>query len=167
MSTSEEIRVELAVRTLAPPGSGGRQREVIERLLSMEERGVVDAVDVNVWGQRVGLTGPDAGTDHGRAVVERVEAFRSWAGEHGVSVEEFFPIRTAHSAITDESVTALELPSMVLAEYRDGDLHWVSPCAEADTVHSVDDRLSTLDPESDRERSGPAPRTRVAPVAEE
>jgi hypothetical protein len=147
MTTSDtgETTLELAVRTLSPRGCKRRQDEVVRRLNGLVERGVVDDVSVTVWGERVATTTADAETEHGREVLDTVAAFREWAADHGRSVDRFFETRETHSEFTGESYAALELPAMVLAEYRDGELSWVSPCVDGEAVYTVGDRLATLE----------------------
>lgn len=147
MTTSDtgEITLELAVRTLSPRGCQRRQNEVVRRLNALAERGVVDDVSVSVWGDRVATTTADAETDHGREVLDAVASFREWADDHGLSVDPFFETRESHSEFTGESYAALELPAMVLAEYRDGELSWVSPCVDGEEAYTVGDRLATLE----------------------
>lgn len=159
---SERVRIELAVRTLSPEGTGGRQARIVERLGELEAAGAIDEFSVQVWGKRVGLDTVDAETDHAREVVETVDSFREWADRNDLSVGTFFETRRVDNRITDDSYTALELPSMAMAEYRDGDLEWVSPCLDPETgaTYPVHDRVETVeetlaDPVADA-TSGPA-----------
>lgn len=147
MSDDERVRIELAVRTLSPQGSKGRQARALERLRALEEAGAIDEFSVEVWGDRVGLDTVDAETDHAAAVVETVESFRQWADRNDLSVGTFFETRRVEDRITGDSYTALELPSMAMAEYRGGDLEWVCPCLDPETgaTHAVHDRIETVE----------------------
>lgn len=138
------VRVELHVRSLAPRAGGRQQERVIDRLDHLESAGRVDEATVDVWGRQVGLSSAAARTDAGRYVLDRVESFREWADETGRSVESFFETRRVSSDITDEEYVALVLPSLTLAEYRDGDLAYVAPCSDGDEVTTVPDRLDVL-----------------------
>jgi hypothetical protein len=168
MTTSDTggITLELAVRTLSPRGCRRQQTEAIRRLNALADRGVVDDVSVTVWGERVATTTEEANTDHGREVLDAVDRFREWAGEYGLSVDPFFETTEVHSEFTGESYAALELPSMVLAEYRDGELHWVTPCLDGEEAYTVGDRISMLE-SSGAERPGETGTAVAAPVAEE
>jgi hypothetical protein len=147
MTTSDTggSTLELAVRTLSPRGCRDRQTEAVRRLNALADRGVVDDVSVTVWGDRVPTTTEEAETDHARSVLDAVDEYAGWAADHGLSVDPFFETREAHSAFTGESSTAMELPAMVLAEYRGGELYWVSPCVDGEETYTVGDRLSTLE----------------------
>jgi len=138
------VRVELHVRSLAPRAGKRQQERVIDRLDRLESAGHVDELSVDVWGRQVELSSAAARTDAGRFVLDRVDAFREWAAETGRSVESFFRTRRVESTITDESYAALVLPSLTLAEYRDGDLAHVAPCTDGDEVTTVADRLDVL-----------------------
>lgn len=138
------VRVELHVRSLAPRAGQRQQDSVIERLDRLESGGLVDEFSVDVWGRQVRLSSAAAQTDAGRFVLDRVDAFREWADDTGRSVASFFETRRVESAITDEEYVALVLPSLTLAEYRDGDLAYVAPCTDGDEVTTVADRLDVL-----------------------
>jgi len=138
------VRVELHVRSLAPRAGKRRQNSVIDRLEDLESEGYVDEWTVDVWGRQVGLSAAAARTDAGQFVLERVAAFRDWADDTGRSVASFFETRHVDSGITGEQYTALVLPSLTLAEYRDGDLAYVAPCSDGDEVTTVTDRLDVL-----------------------
>jgi len=163
------VRVELAVRTLSPDGGGNHQAELIERLRDLERRGGIDEFSVEVWGKRVGLTNADAGTDHGRRVVETVESFREWADDRDLAVGTFFRTRRVENRITGESYTALELPSMALAEYRDGDLHRMGPCLDPETgeTRSVVDRVEAIEADHGDRTAGTETPPPAITVAEE
>jgi hypothetical protein len=143
--TSEDaptpVTVELHVRSLAPQGGRDQQESAIERLDRLATDGRIDEFSVDVWGQQVSLSTASARTDAGRAVLDRVEAFREWADETGRSVESFFETRRVASEITDQQYVSLVLPTLTLAEYRDGDLSFVAPCSDGGTVTTVTDRI--------------------------
>lgn len=138
------VRAELHVRSLAPRAAQRQQERVIERLDRLESAGRIDEATVDVWGRQVSLSSAAARTDAGRYVLDRVESFREWADETGRSVESFFETRRVASEITDEEYVALVLPSLTLAEYRDGDLAYVAPCSDGDEVTTVPDRIDVL-----------------------
>lgn len=142
------LRVELHVRSLAPRAGHRQQERVIDRLEELESNGQVDEFSIDVWGKQVGLSSAAARTDAGRFVLDRVESFREWAAENGCSVESFFETRHVTSQVTDEQYTALVLPSLTLAEYRDGDLSYVAPCSDDGDATTVHDRLDVLDASS-------------------
>jgi hypothetical protein len=138
------VRVELHVRSLAPRAGGHRQERVIDRLDRLEAAGHIDEVTVDVWGRQVSLSSAAARTDAGRYVLDRVASVREWADETGRSVASFFETRRVESEITDEEYVALVLPTLTLAEYRDGDLAHVAPCSDGGEVTTVSDRLDVL-----------------------
>lgn len=140
------VRVELAVRSLAPGGHRSDQDELIERLEALEESGAIDDLTVSIWGKRVALDGAGGRTDAGMAILETIERFGEWATSNDFSLGAFFETKHIRSEFTGEDCRALDLPSMVMAEYEDDELRWVSPCLDpaTDTVYGVRDRVETL-----------------------
>jgi hypothetical protein len=138
------VTVELHVRSLAPRAGHTQQEAAIERLDRLESRGRVDEFSVNVWGHQVSLSTAAARTDAGQFVLDRVEEFREWAEETGRSVDSFFETRRVSSEIMDEDFAALVLPAVTLAEYREGELSFVAPCSDGESVCTVADRIDVL-----------------------
>jgi len=167
--TPQEVTVELHVRSLAPRGGKGQQESAIERLDQLASTGRIEEFSVNVWGRRVSLSSAAAETDAAQFVLDRVDEFRDWARRTGRSVDSFFETRRVESSITDEQYAALVLPSLTLAEYRDGELAYVAPCTDGDTVHTVDDRLDVLasSPAMDSDPLGGDRREQVLAAEEE
>lgn len=131
--------VEVRVRSL----SDDVQPLLDETLRRLREADGVDAVRVAVWGRSFDPTGPAAATDPGRALAGRLEAFRRWADENGASFGPFFRPRTV-DRLTGETCTRVDLPTVALAEYCDGDLAFVAPCRLGGRYHSVLDRADRL-----------------------
>lgn len=129
------VRVELYVRSLAPD-SGERQDAVAARVAGLSEQEAVDGYEVEVWGNAVPLD-----VDH--PLAETVARFREWARE--ADVELLGLEERSTGTLVDERQVVLSLPTMALAEYRDGDLSCVAPHRRRDgTVCRVDDRLDAL-----------------------
>lgn len=137
-------RVELYVRSLSPDDGRGPQFAVLSELRSLEDAGWIDDLCVTVWGRRIGLSTTAARTDDGEAILDAIAAFRSWAAANDRSLEPLLATREVTSEITGESHTSLVLPTMMLAEYRDGELHHVVPYAEDGSVTTVADRIEVL-----------------------
>lgn len=71
-----------------------------------------------------------------------LDRYRDWARYNGVTFRSLVDLDGA-----DESgllSDALSLPPVVLAEYHDGDLRFVAPCTDRDTVYTVLDRIRDL-----------------------
>lgn len=145
----EDVRVELAVRSLGPTGRQSHQDAAIERLEALESRGAIADFDVSVWGKRVGLDDASAGTRPARKILSTVETFEGWAERNDYAIGPFFETKRIRSELTGEDYRALELPTMTLAEYRGDELEWVSPCLDpaTDTTYTVQDRIEALEAE--------------------
>jgi hypothetical protein len=141
----ENRTLELYVRSLAPRASHDRQEEVVTQLEQLETEGQIREYEVHVWGSRVDLSSRAAETDTGRFVRERVESFTKWTANNGLSTEPFFEAESVDCSITGEEFDAVTLPKATLAEYVDGELDFVTPCTDGETVLSVTDRLRELE----------------------
>lgn len=134
-----ETTVEVCVRSL----SGDVQPLLDETLQRLDGAGDVDRVRVVVWGRSFDPAGPAAATGPGRALAARLETFRLWAAANGASFGPFFRARTV-DGLTGGTSTRIDLPTVTLAEYRDGDLAFVAPCRLDGRYHAVLDRAERL-----------------------
>lgn len=139
------LETELFVRSLAPTGARERQMAVLERLEELVERSILADVCVSVWGEQVDLRRDGGRTATGARVHDRIDDLRSWADDHGRTLEPFIETRQRCSTVTGEDGTVLVLPVMLLAEYRDGAVAHVTPSADGNDVYSVVDRVETLE----------------------
>lgn len=145
MATDEaEKTVELYVRSLTPDDGRGPQSAVIDTLSRLEDEGRIDELTVSVWGRIVGLSTTARRTDEGQAILDTIAAFRAWARATGRSLNPAFTTRETTARITGESHASILLPTMVLAEYHDGELHHVTPHQQNGAVTTVADRVNTL-----------------------
>ncbi|MFB6074180.1 MAG: HTH domain-containing protein [Haloarculaceae archaeon] len=137
-------RVELYVRALAAADGRGPQDAILDRVRALTADERIDDFEVRVWGHRIGLSTTTARTDAGRAVLDRLAAFRSWADTAGVSLADAFRVRETTTPVTGECHAVVDLPPFLLAEYREGELTHVTPHVDDGTVRTVADRLATL-----------------------
>lgn len=148
------LQVELFVRSLSPDTGRGPQSAVLEELRRLEETDRIDELSVVVWGREIGLSTTAARTETGRTILDRVGSFRSWAAANDRSLEPLLSTREVTSQFTGETHSTLVLPTMLLAEYRDDELHHVTPHETDGTVATVADRLEALATSSDRPAVG-------------
>lgn len=145
MYDSDTTRAELYVRSLAPVGTRDRQGAVVDRLRSLRRSGVLEDVDLTVWGDSVCLEGPNARIGSGRHIADRITAFRRWAEESDAEIEPFFEDTEVDSSMTGECFRRVVPPTMCLAVYADGELADVYPSVVDGDVRSVEDGLAELD----------------------
>lgn len=152
MSTAPETHidggnrtVELYVRSLTPRGGRDRMEELLEKLDGLKARGEIAEYSVHVWGTRIDPSSAMAETDAGQFLSGRVQRFVDWAADHGFSTGSFFEAEPIRSSITGEEYEAMTLPTATLAEYVDGELSFVTPCTNGETVYTPADRLDALD----------------------
>ena len=137
--------IELYVRSLLPDGASGRQNAVIDELDELERDGAIAGYDVIVWGKQIAPESAAATTDEGRYILNRVAEFKQWALSNNVSLESFYHRSTVQSEATDGADDSMVLPVMGLAEYHGEELVHVAPCTRGETVHTITDRLDSLE----------------------
>lgn len=151
--------VELYVRSLAPRAARDRLERVVARLEELEADGRVGDVSVRVTGKAIPATPAETVTDYGAFLCNRVAVFQEWAHRTGRSLDSRFERRSVHSQFTGDDYDALVWPELVLAEYVDGDLRFVAPCAAGEEATTVEERLTALEagePTEEAERLGRA-----------
>lgn len=136
--------IELFVRSQSASAVRPQQQAVIERLASLERRGVIDEFDVRVWGAEMCLTTASEETTCYTETIDRLEAFETWASRAGVSLDRTFQHRDRQSTVTGEDYTAIIVPVMCLVVYRDGELRCVSPHDDEAVTRTVHDVLDCL-----------------------
>ena len=144
MSETEPY-VELYVRSMLPDGAGSRQEHVIDKLAELERREEIAGSNVVVWGKQIAPESAAANTEEGRYILNRVAEFKQWALSNNVSLESFYQRTTVESATADSGSEAMVLPVMGLAEYDGNELAHVAPCTDGEAVHTITDRLETLE----------------------
>lgn len=137
---TEPPRLELYLRSLAPPTGRDQQDKVIRRLYDLDDDGRIKGFDVRLCGDCVCPRAETARTDPGRRLLRRYERFEEWADEAGYDLAGF-EHREVESVLTGTTVTGIAFPRMVLAEYRNGSLTFVAPAADDSETVAVRDRL--------------------------
>lgn len=142
-STATPVRVELFVRSLCPENATRQQNYVIEQLQALEEAGHIEDLSILIWGNRIE---PETArrTAEGRHLLTRLSTFKRWARDADASLDAFDWQHSMTNMATDESVSVVTLPTLVLAEYVGDDLQHVAPCRRDGAVHSVTDRVNRL-----------------------
>lgn len=137
--------VTLYVRSLAPTTECSQLPAVLDRLERLEERGAIDAFDLEVWGHELDRS-VAVRTERGRELFDQLQAFADWAERTGRSLDSVFETRRIDCEITGEAYTGIVLPCVGLAEYEDGALTHFVPHGESDggPVRTVEARLSKL-----------------------
>lgn len=155
--SGSRLEVHLYVRSLAAAEGSPYGESAIERLEALEAAGVVDAHEIEIWGADLVLSTADA-TPVGERILDRLERFQTWIEENGCSFGPAWRIRDRSSWFGDRSPPRLVLPTVILAEYEDGRLRHLAPCADGEELVTVRQRLEAIgaDAESGR-RPVPVP----------
>lgn len=154
MGENEPRRVELYVRTLAPSGARETQEAIIDRLIDLERAGVVDEIDVTVWGDAVPLSGASVHVGAGAVVADRIRAFHAWCENRRASLEPFFTWSVVDSSLSGEAYRRVVPPHRCLAVYVGDTLREVYPRTIDGEPQSLQDGLRSLEQSGSR-RPGP------------
>lgn len=165
--SADPARAVVRVRTVGPNGLNPPQIEVIDRLQTLADGGLIEELDVDVWGTSMGITHDNrdpAGTR------ERVAEFEQWATEKGYTLQPAFDWRSTESAGDGESQRReIVTPLVTLAVYGESgnDLQAVYPHVDGEDVWTIHDGVDTLESMAgDTEQSGNEQREQ-APVPAE
>jgi hypothetical protein len=134
------LEIELWVRR---PVCGPRTT-VIDRLGSLRSAGELAEFSVTTWPEEIVLTGGNRQDD----LLETIEAFESWAADHGLSLRPPFETRTA-SLLVGDSQDVLVTPMMLAAAYDGGELVGIYPCTDGTKTWTIPEFLDGLDAELD------------------
>lgn len=150
---AQTYRMELFLRSLAPPAARDSQEAIIDRLNELDERNDVRGYDLTIWGDRICLdTDPRSPTE--RTLRDTVDRFRRWERRHDVSLAPGFDERTV-DPLAGDAHTVFHTPTIALAVYADTNVWGVFPCEVDGEVVTVDECLdaflrrdSRLEPQS-------------------
>lgn len=104
-------------------------------------------LSVHVTGGDVCPNTAAASTEIGQFLLDRIDAFESWADEHGRSLRPCFEYHENATAIDGSDCSSIELPAMVLAEYDADGLRFVAPSTDDTSTVTVRDRLEAIERE--------------------
>jgi hypothetical protein len=140
---------ELWVRSLGQPEAVDQQAELVDRLARLESAGVLDGVDVDVWGDRLILSAATVRTAPGRRFLTRYQRFQDWADRAGATLEPFFETTGTVSSFTGAEHTRLVFPVHTLSEFDGDEVVHVAPAVVDGEVRTVEDRLAVLEETAD------------------
>lgn len=143
--TETERRVECWVRSLARVPDGP-QGQVVRRLEWLVTDGRLDELAVETWPAAVPVDRERLLGSHERTVHERVRAFEDWADRQDRELGPGFEEREVGNAYVETPVERVRtLPTVALAEYREGELVRVTPSVDdEDGLDTVDAHLEDL-----------------------
>lgn len=126
LSETREYRMELFLRSLAPPGARATQESILDRLKQLDADDRIRAYDLTIWGERICLdVAPRTETE--RAIHEAVERIRRWERTHDVSLVPGFEEHAVDPLVGD-GYTVLRPPVVALVVYEETDVWGVFPC---------------------------------------
>lgn len=140
MST-DAIRVVLRLRTLGPSGLTPPQIDVIDRLQTLSEDGLIADLDVGMWGPSMGITQIERWDPVDTR--DTVAEFRQWADAQGYTLRPAFEWRSIDS--TDPGERQIVTPLITLAFYSGERLQAVYPHVDGDEVNTIHDGVEVLE----------------------
>jgi hypothetical protein len=154
VSEAASVRIDVFVRSLAPPpGPKQQQERALARLESLRRSGHVDDINVSVWGEAICLEGTYRTTPTCQRIHDRIDRFRTWARDESADVTLPFESRPVSSTIVDSEYRRLVPPRICVAAYVDGDLTVVLPCTVDESSVCVGDFLDELENDAAAERA--------------
>jgi hypothetical protein len=125
----------------------GKQTELLSRMNTLQNEGIIDTLSVRVWGKYVATTVDSLPETAGPTIRSRVAEFWSWADQNEYNLEPAFRRREMTTLTAEASTNIIDLPMLCL-EVRNGErLVVVSPCQiDGETYSAVDcvDQLESL-----------------------
>jgi hypothetical protein len=138
------VEVDVFVRSLSPPlGVRQRQEQIFSQLQEIQETGLIDRFNVNLWGGGVCLCDVCSGTSTAESMLDSVEQFEQWADDEG-DVRLPFERQQVDSAVMDRTSRELVVPSVCLSVTTGADIAGVFPCTVAGESISVTDVVDLL-----------------------
>lgn len=141
----ERPTIELYVRSLRPNAAAELVDDAISRLQALDEEGVIETVDIKVWGRQLPLDGPVAETETARSIRQTLRDIESWAATAGVDVTSQFDTRVVERNYAGPSSRARTLPTCCLVERIEGDVRTAVPHRRDGEARTIADRLDYLE----------------------
>lgn len=135
-----DVRVDVFVRSLAPePAVHVAQVEVVEAVHDLADDGRIADGTVSIWGERLCPCETCRQTGAGRAVLDRVRAFESWAEAVPAAVTVPFDRRSLECGFTGAETDVIVPPRVTIAVYGDTTLLGVFPCElDGESISAAD-----------------------------
>ena len=138
----QEYRMELFLRSLAPPAARATQDVIIDRLIRLDDRDYIREYDLTIWGNRIRLdASPRTPTE--RTIHDTIDRFRRWERTHDVSLAPAFDEREVDPLVGDP-YTVFQPPMITLAVYAGDDVWGLFPCDVGGERVTVDDCLDAF-----------------------
>lgn len=159
LANFDTINVTVWARSYDVNPGFGKQTELLSRVNTLQNEGVIDTFSVRVWGKYVATTVDALPETAGPTIRNRVAEFWSWADQNDYDLEPAFRRREMTTLTSDASADIIDLPMLCL-EVRNGErLVVVSPCQIDGETYSVLDCVDQLESLSTR-RGRPDPTSR-------
>jgi hypothetical protein len=138
--TKDSVQVVLRLRTLGPAGLNPPQTEIIDRLQTLSEEGLIADLDADVWG--VTRTDERDSIDTRETVAE----YKQWADEQGYTLRPAFDWDTTEVENDEEEPSGrIVTPLITLAVYTEEGLEEVHPHVDGNDVNTIQDGVGALE----------------------
>ncbi|MDS0276789.1 hypothetical protein NDI85_03215 [Halomicroarcula sp. S1AR25-4] len=139
------LSAEVFVHSLAPVGSKQQQDALVERLSGLVEEGLLEELDLLVWGDSICTGSLLASIGSGKRIVSTIGEFYALAAKRGISISPFFRISKVTSSFADESFRRIVPPCRCLALYAERELVAVFPCLIDGVAYTPEDAVAALE----------------------
>jgi len=137
-----EYRMELFLRSLAPPAARTAQEAIIDRLKRLDDRGHIREFELTIWGDCIRLdTTPRTPTE--KALRDKIDRFRRWERRNAVSLAPGFA-EAEVDPLVDDTYTVFKTPMIALAVYAGSNVWGVFPCDVDGESVTVDECLDAF-----------------------
>jgi hypothetical protein len=144
--TEDSVQVVLRLRTLGPSGLNSPQTEIMDRLQTFSEEGLIADLDTDIWGASMGVTQTD---ERDRDLVdtrETVAEYKQWADAQGSTLRPAFDWDTIEAENDGEELSRrIVTPLITLAVYTEEGLQEVYPHVDGTEVKTIQDGVRALE----------------------
>lgn len=145
LASTETLRAEVFVRSLAPVSRKQTQDELVGRLEGLVESGVLADVDLLVWGDSICTQSPLSEVGSGQRIVDTISEFYALSAEGPLSVAPFFHTADVSAELTGECFRRIVPPHQCIALYDESELVAVVPSVIDEVTYTPRDALSVLE----------------------
>lgn len=136
--TENSVQVVLRLRTLGPSGLNPPQTEIIDRLQTLSEAGLITDLNTDVWGASMGIT--RTGERDPVDIRERVAEYKQWADKQGYTLQPAFDWEVTEGEDNGEELSGrIVTPLITLAMYTEEGLQAVYPHVDGTKVNTIQD----------------------------
>jgi len=142
--TDSTLTATVFVHSLGPAECKSAQDQLMTELMSLADRGMLDDIDLVVWGNSICTSSPLTEVGGGQRILDTIGAFYDLAANSELSIAPFFNVSTVTTEYNPEAFSRVVPPSRAVAIYEEGELAAVFPCLLDGTTYTPEKLVSHL-----------------------